>query len=344
MSSRTAPAARAVTPMVITAFAAVYIIWGSTYLAIRLAVETLPPLLMAGVRFVIAGAILFPIAYLTGDRRGDRVTARHWKSAAVIGALLLFAGNGGISFGEQHVPSGVAALLVATVPLWMAVFAHVRGIQPIARTGAAGLLVGFAGVAILLVAGGSPVSASPLWFAITLASPVFWAAGSIYAGRAPLPRRALVGTAMEMLCGGVILCAAAGVLGEWGQIHPAAISTKSLLAAAYLVVFGSLLGYTAYVFLLRAVSPRAVSSYAYVNPLVAVLLGWALVGERVTAGTLVGGLLIVVAVVVLLASERRPAAERPGSRADAEEAGLELEPVTGGGGGACLDEEEAEIA
>ncbi len=289
---------------VIAAFAAVYLIWGSTYLAIRLAIETIPPLLMAGVRFVVAGAVLLPFALLSGDRRRDRLTLAHWRSALVIGTLLLVGGNGGVTLAEQRVPSGVTALLVATVPLWIAAFAHLRGVQRLSRIGAAGLLAGFVGVGLLLRPG-SVGGAPPLWMGLTLIAPLCWAAGSVYARGAVMPRRPLVATALEMLCGGVILCVAAAALGEWSEVRLAALSAVSVGAFAYLVVAGSLMGYTAYVFLLRSVSPRAASSYAYVNPLVAVALGWAVLGEPITPFTLVAAALIVVATAVLLSSNRR---------------------------------------
>jgi drug/metabolite transporter (DMT)-like permease len=316
---------RPATPTLLAAFATVYVIWGSTYLGIRLAIETIPPLAMAGLRFVIAGAILFPIAYLSGDRRGDPVTPAHWRSTLIIGTLLLAGGNGGVTFGEQHVPSGVAALLVGTVPLWMAGFAHLRGVQRLNLLGAAGLVAGFVGIGLLLRPG-SVGGASPGWIGFTLLAPISWAAGSMYARGAHVPRRPLLGVAMEMLCGGAVLCLAATVLGEWGQLHLDRISLVSAAALAYLVVAGSLIAYTAYVFLLRTVSPRAASSYAYVNPLVAVALGWAFLGEQVTAATLIAAGLIVVAVAVLLTGNRRPAAPRAGAPA-LEEAGEEEQRV-----------------
>jgi drug/metabolite transporter (DMT)-like permease len=294
-------------PLLVAAFAAVYLIWGSTYLAIRLAIDTVPPLAMAGVRFLIAGSLLFPLALLTGDRT-DRVTARHWRSAVVIGVLLVTGGNGVLTFAEQHVSSGVVAMLVATVPLWMVALAHLRGIQHVSRMGAAGLVVGLVGVGLMLRPG-SVGSAAPVWLAFTLISPVAWALGSIYARGASMPRRPLLATAMEMLCGGAALCVVAALLGEWGQVHPAAISGLSVAAFFYLVIPGSIVGYSAYVYLNRTVSPQAASSYAYVNPLVAVALGWALLGETVTATTLVAGALIVVAVAVLLAGGRRTAGD-----------------------------------
>ena len=292
-------------PLLVAAFAAVYLIWGSTYLAIRLAIDTVPPLAMAGVRFLIAGSLLFPIALATGDRT-DRVTGRHWRSALVIGVLLVTGGNGVLTFAELHVSSGVVAMLVATVPLWMVALAHLRGIQRVSRLGLAGLIVGLVGVGLMLRPG-SVGSAAPLWLAFTLISPVSWAIGSIYARGATMPRRPLLATAMEMLCGGAALCLIAALLGEWGQVHPEAISGLSVAAFFYLVIPGSVIGYSAYVYLNRKVSPQAASSYAYVNPLVAVLLGWGFLGETVTATTLAAGALIVIAVAVLLAGGRRSA-------------------------------------
>jgi drug/metabolite transporter (DMT)-like permease len=293
-------------PLLVAAFAAVYLLWGSTYLAIRLAIDTVPPLAMAGARFLIAGALLFPIALATGDR-GDRLTPRHWRSALVIGVLLVTGGNGVLTVAELHVSSGVVAMLVATVPIWMVALAHLRGLQRVGWLGAAGLVVGLIGVGLMLRPG-SVGSAAPVWLAFTLISPASWALGSIYARGASMPRRPLLATAMEMLCGGAALCVIAALLGEWGQVHPAAITGLSVAAFFYLVIAGSVIGYSAYVYLNRKVSPQAASSYAYVNPLVAVALGWGFLGESVTATTLVAGALIVIAVAVLLAGGRRPSA------------------------------------
>ena len=291
--------------LVLLSFAAIYLIWGSTFFAIRLAIETIPPIPMAGVRFLAAGALLFPIAYLSGDRRGDRVTPVHWRSALIIGTLLPAAGTGGISFAEQHVASGVTALMMASIPLWMAIFAHLGRVQRLGGVGIASLVAGFAGVGLLL-GPGAAVPSSPLWLCVTLIPPICWSAGSIYARGAPKPGRALLGSAMQLLCGGAVLCLVAVPLGEWGRVRFAAISPLSAGALAYLAVAGSLVAYSAYVFLLRSVSPRAVSSYAYVNTLVALLLGGILLGERITPLTLGAAALICVAVASLLASAGRP--------------------------------------
>ena len=210
-----------------------------------------------------------------------------------------------ITLAEQHVASGLVALLVATVPLWMAAFGHLAGVQRVGRVGAVGLAAGLLGVGLMLRPG-SVGAGSPGWIAFTLISPLTWALGSMYARSAPMPRRPLLATSMEMLCGGAVLCVTATLLGEWGQFHPAAISAVSVAGFVYLVVAGSMVGYTAYTYLNGKVSPQAASSYAYVNPLVAVLLGWAFVGETITPTTLLAGGLIVVAVVALLAGDRRP--------------------------------------
>jgi drug/metabolite transporter (DMT)-like permease len=295
------------TPLLVAAFAAVYLIWGSTYLVIHCAIETMPPLAMAGLRFLLAGAVLFPVAYLTGDRESDPLRPVHWRSALVIGALLVLGGNGVITLAEEHVASGLVALLVATAPIWMALSAHLGGLQRVSRLRMASLAAGLLGVGLMLRPG-SVGTAAPGWIVFTLLSPLSWAVGSIYARGARMPRRPLLATSLEMLCGGALLCVTAGVLGEWGQVHPAAISAVSMAAFAYLVIAGSLVGYTAYTYLNGRVTPQAASSYAYVNPLVAMALGWKLLGETVTLTTLIAGGLIVVAVAVLLVGSRRPAA------------------------------------
>jgi drug/metabolite transporter (DMT)-like permease len=302
------------------AFLAVYIIWGSTYYAIRVAIDTMPPLFMAGTRFLLAGVLLYAVAIRLGDRRGDRPTRQQWKSAFIIGLLLLGVGNGGVTFGEQKVATGIAALLVATVPLWIAVFAHMRGVERMSRLSAAGLVVGFLGVGLLLKPGGT---SSPIgWMLIVLAAPLGWSLGSMYAREAVMPRRPLVATAMEMMCGGLVLLAGATLHGEWSQVHLSAIALPSLLAFAYLIVFGSIVAYTAYVWLLNQVSPAAVSTYAYVNPLVAVLLGAAFLGEPLTLSTILAGALIVVAVAIILAGRgrRRAGGRRPQAAAVASPA------------------------
>lgn len=294
---------------IIVAFAAVYLIWGSTYLFIRIAVETMPPLLMAGVRFLAAGTVLLAITSRLPGAARDPVGRPQWRACAITGALLLFGGNGGVSYGEQFVPSGVVALLVATVPLFIALFGAIFLRQRLRRFAIGGIAVGLVGTAVLLRPGASGTG-DPGHMLLVLASPLSWAVGSLYATRAPLPKRALVATGMEMLSGGALLAIVGLLIGEASAVHLERISLASWMSMLYLIVFGSLVAFSAYVWLLTKVPTTAAATYAYVNPLVAVLLGWAVLGERVTGQTLVAGGLIVVAVVLILsqppAAPRRP--------------------------------------
>ena len=296
---------------IVLAFAAVYVIWGSTYLTIRLAIDTMPPFLMAGARFLIAGLILFAFTHRRGAPR-ERITWREWRSATIIGACLLLGGNGIVTWGEQYVHTGLASLIVATVPLWMALLAPLFGGSRVRRTAAIGVAIGLAGVVLLLRPGGA---APTEWqtFVVPL-SPLLWACGSLYAQRAPVPRQAFTATAMEMVAGGLLLGIVGLALGEAGHTHLNAVSGSSLFAFAYLIVFGSLVAYSSYIWLLHHVSATAVSTYAYVNPLVAVMLGAVVLGEPITGLTVVAGLMIIVAVALILSSRVRvpgAAAEPP---------------------------------
>lgn len=297
---------------VIGAFAILYIIWGSTYLFIRLASETIPPLLMAGVRFILAGAVMLALASRIGGGERDPIGPRQWSAAFVTGALLLLGGNGLVSYGEQFVASGVVALLVATVPLFIALIGAVFLSQRVPRLGLAGLLVGLGGTAVLLSPGGG--AGDPGHMLLVLVSPLCWAIGSLYATRGPLPKRLLLASGLEMLGGGALLLLAGSATGELGRLHLTSISALSVLSLLYLVVFGSLVAFSAYVWLLTKVPTSAVATYAYVNPLVAVFLGWLFLGERITPKTLAAGGLIVAAVVLILthpASPARTAVELP---------------------------------
>jgi drug/metabolite transporter (DMT)-like permease len=297
------------------AFAAVYTIWGSTYLAIRFAVETLPPFLMAGSRFLIAGTILYAVM----RRRGAPAPTRlHWRSALVVGALMLLVGNGGLVWAEQTVPSGIASLLVATVPLWMVLLNWLRGdrIRPTAGV-AAGVGLGMVGIALLVGGqqGGGQQTVHLTGLLVLMAGSLSWAMGSLYSRRAPLPGDALLGTAMEMLAGGALLFLAGFVSGEAGQIAWQAGSLRSILAFLYLIFLGSLVGFTAYIWLLRNSTPAKVSTYAFVNPVVAVFLGWALAGEPLTARTLLAALVIVGGVALITTYQPRALPARsPDSR------------------------------
>ncbi|HSH44801.1 MAG TPA: EamA family transporter, partial [Longimicrobiales bacterium] len=291
--------------MVLAAFAAVYLIWGSTYLAILFAIETIPPFLMAGVRFLTAGAVLFGWLRWKGEPWPRREA---WAAAAVIGTLLILAGNGSVTWAEQRVPSGVAALLVATVPLWMVVLEALRpgGARP-AGLVVLGLLAGFGGLA-MLVAPGKGGGVDPVGAGVLLAGSFAWASGSIYSRTAVRPRAPLMGVATQMLAGGALLVGAGTLAGEWARVDVHAVSTGSVVALLYLILFGSLVGYSAYIWLLGVSTPDRVSTYAYVNPVVAVFLGWAVVGEPVTPRVLAASAVIVgaVAVITLSGTVRRP--------------------------------------
>lgn len=293
------PQATAPRSRLIVAFASIYLIWGSTYLAIKFAIETLPPFLMAGLRFLVAGALIHGWMRLRGAPRPSRL---EWKGAAIVGGFLLLGGNGGVVWAQQTVPSGLAALIVATVPLWMVLagWAAPGGTRP---TGAVwlGVALGFAGIAVLIgPAGLSGAGAVDRTGAIVLVlASLSWAIGSIYARRAVLPASPLLTTGMQMIAGGAILAVAGTLSGEWARVDLAAVSMRSLLGLAYLILFGALLGYSAYVWLLRHTTPARVSTYAYVNPVVAVFLGWAFANEPVTLRTLVGAAVIVSGVALI---------------------------------------------
>lgn len=283
----------------VLAFAAIYLIWGSTYLGIRYAIETIPPFLMAGARFIIAGVVIYS---LTAWQGAPRPTRANWRATAIVGALLLMGGNGLVTFAEQRVPSGLAALLVSFVPLWMALLNWLRpgGTRPSVPV-AIGLLVGLGGM-ILLVSPGEAVGGAPIDLlgvgAIMLAT-FCWANGSLYSRRAPLPASSLQGTGMEMLAGGVLLLLAGTLTGEWSRFDLSQISTSSLLAFVYLTTFGSIIAFSAYVWLLGVTTPARAATYAYVNPVVAVFLGWALANEPLTLRTIVAAAIIVGAVVII---------------------------------------------
>lgn len=287
---------------------AVYVIWGSTYLAIRFAVETLPPFLMAGTRFLVAGTILYAWRRAAGF---PRPTAAQWRAATIVGGLMLLAGNGGVVWAEQWIESGTAALIVASVPFWMVLLDWLRpGGRAPRATVWIGLLVGFAGVALLL---GGP-QPGPRYLAggiVVLLASVAWAVGSLYSRTAVLPAP-LLATAMQMLTGGALLFLAGLISGELGRMDPATFSTRSLLALVYLIVFGSLISYSAYVWLLRVTAPALASTYAYVNPVVAVLLGWLLAGERMNGRVIAAAAVIVGGVALITTTRQRPA--RRGSR------------------------------
>lgn len=285
------------------ALALVYVVWGSTYLGIDLAVRTIPPFPMAAARFLLAGTLLYVWATRRSDP-SDRPTARHWLSAFLIATPMLAVGNAAVGWAEQgDVDTGTASLIIASVPLWMALLDRVFYARRLARTVVLGLAVGFGGVALLAAPGGGGGAGGR---AIVLVfSSLAWAAGSLYSRQASLPRRPLVGVAMQMLAGGLVLVAVSAVSGDFGDVHPGSISLESWLGLAYLVGAGSLVAFTAYMWLLRAAPTSLVGTYAYVNPVVAVLLGTLLLGEPLSWRTLLAGVIIVASVALIVRAPRR---------------------------------------
>jgi drug/metabolite transporter (DMT)-like permease len=293
------------------ALGALYVVWGSTYLAIRVAVETIPPFMQSSIRFLIAGTIL---ALVTAPGRAGepRPGRREWRDAAIIGGFLLVGGNGLVALGETTVGSGIAALLIATLPLWVAVLGRLFFGLRLALSTLVGIALGFAGVGALVWPAGGSAPVDLVGAGILLGSPILWAIGSLYSSRAHLPARPLVGVAMQMLCGGVMLGVVAILSGEVGRFHPAAVTPASIAALAYLVAVGSLVGFTAYAWLLRVAPLSLVATYAYVNPIVAVALGALILGEPVTPRTLLAGVIIILAVAIIVwARGREPVPPRP---------------------------------
>lgn len=309
--AETPSAARAFQIKVLLAFAAIYFFWGSTYLAIKVAIETVPPFFMASVRFLIAGSVLY---VLTRWRGAARPTRHHWLAATLVGALLLLGGNGALVWSEQRVPSGLAALLLATIPIWMVLLDSQRrdGPKLDARVLSA-LAVGLAGLGLL-------VGPAKLWGServdlvgagVLMFGSVSWSVGSLYSRHTRLPPSPFLAAAMEMLAGGVLLAFVGLLTGEGNQLQAAAVSTRSILGILYLVVFGSLLGFTAYIWLLGVTSTARVSTYAYVNPVIAVFIGWAFADELLTVRTLLATAAIVAAVALIITHRPRPVAVAP---------------------------------
>ena len=281
------------------AFLAIYAIWGSTYLGIRLAIASIPPFVMAGIRFMIAGGIMLAWAAAKGI---PRPTLANWKATAIVGGLLLFGGNGGVTWAEQTIPSSLAAVLITITPIWMVMVELFRKDHPIPnRQVILGLAMGLAGVVLLVgpssLAGGASINL--FGAAVVLLAALSWAVGSVSSGTLSLPKSPILGTGMEMVSGGVLLIITATLSGEWVGFDPSKVSTVSLLALVYLVVFGSIIALTSYVWLLTKTTIARVSTYAYVTPVVAILLGVAFAGEQFTSSTLLASAIIVVAVVVI---------------------------------------------
>jgi drug/metabolite transporter (DMT)-like permease len=296
------------------ALAIVYVVWGSTYTGIAYGLETLPPLLLAGTRFLAAGAILY-IAVRLSAAAAVRPTRRHWAAAALTGTPLLVLGNGGVVWAQQRVASGIAALLVATVPLWIAALDRVAFGRRLDRRSLIGLALGFAGIATLVDIGGG--GADPVGSVILVLAALGWASGTLLARGAALPPQPLLAASMQMLAGGTILTLGAAVTGELGDIG--SVSARSFAGWAYLVVFGSIVAFSAYGWLLRVAPTPLVATYAFVNPVVAVVLGWLLLGEAVGLREVIAGGIIVAAVALIVTGTARApdqAAGEPGRQPD----------------------------
>jgi len=290
----------------------VYVIWGSTYLAIRFAIETIPPFLMAGVRFLIAGTILYLIRRTRGDPRPSR---GEWRSATIIGILLLVGGNGGVVWAEQRVASGVAALVVGIAPLWMVLIdmLHPAGRRP-SRWAILGLVLGFVGISVLVGPSQIVGHGEDIDFAgavVLILSSLSWAIGSLYSRQAPLPSSPLLWTAMEMLAGGIGLFLLGLLTGEFKQLDLAILSSQSLTGMAYLIVFGSWIGLTCYTWLFRVAPTPLVATYAYVNPVVAVLLGHFLAAEPLTSQMVIAATIVVGSVALTTISQQASARSKP---------------------------------
>jgi drug/metabolite transporter (DMT)-like permease len=283
---------------VVLALATIYVVWGSTYLAIRITDRTLPPLLMSSARFLVAGAALYGFA----ARGRARPTRREWGAAALTGAALLLFGNGGVAWAETRLDSGFAALIVAIVPLHVALLDRVLFGRRLSPAAISGLVIGFAGVALLVRPGaGGDVRVAAVLVGTTAA----WAAGSLYARSAALPSSPLLSASMQMLAASGFLAAAGLATGEAADVHVSSFAPKALLAFAYLVVFGSLLAFSAYAWLLKNVRISVVATYAFVNPVVAVVLGTLFLGETVGWTTILAGAAIVLAVVLIVTATQR---------------------------------------
>jgi drug/metabolite transporter (DMT)-like permease len=291
--------------LLILAFAAVYIIWGSTYLGMAVGIESFPPLLLPALRHLVAGLVLYPVLRW---KTGIRPTPRQWRTAIITGLFLLLLGNGGVCLAERSVPSGVAALLVAMVSFWMVLFDWLRpgGHRPMPRV-VASLILGFGGLVLLVGPAhlGGSERVDPVGTAILVVASFAWAWGSIYSKHNDLPSSPLLGVAMQSLAGGVALSIVGLLAGESRQFHIATVSARSWIALAYLIFFGSGIGFTAYVYILKKSTAARVGTYAFVNPVVALFLGWLLAGETITLRTILAAAVILTAVLLAITAPHK---------------------------------------
>jgi len=311
--TKTNQAAR-VSLALIAAFAAVYIFWGSTYLAIKYAIETLPPFLMAGSRFLIAGSILFVWARFSKDY--EKPSLKHWRTSLIVGTLLLLGGNGCVVLAEHYISSSLAALLIAVEPFWIVLLSWLwLGEHRPNWKVALGIALGFAGV-YLLVGGQQSASNAAnagnhqiLGAGLVMLAAFSWAAGSIYGLRATTPKSSILTSGMQMLAGGFVLIIVGTLKGEWTNFNLSEVSTNSWLGLTYLIIFGSIVGFTAYSWLLKNSAPSLVATYAYVNPVVAVFLGWLIAGESLSLQMLVGAAVVVGSVALITSTGESKKAE-----------------------------------
>jgi drug/metabolite transporter (DMT)-like permease len=281
------------------AFSAIYILWGSTYLANKYAIETIPPIIVSGLRFLIAGTILYAI-----ERPKVKIKPKwaHWKESLIIGFLMLSIGNGGIVWAQKKVPSGLTALLVSSTPIWLIIIDWLRpnGVKP-KKWVIFGIILGFTGIAFLI----SPDKYSGensidfLGFSMLLIASIAWASGTMYSRHAHIMESPFLSISMHMLCGGTILILFSLIIGDFQNFNPWEISIHSIIAVSYLVVAGSLLGFTAYLWLMRKKPPVLVSTNSFINPVVAIFIGWAIAGEIVTLKMLIASVIIIISVIVI---------------------------------------------
>ena len=300
----------------------IYIVWGSTYLAIRVTVETLPPFLSAGARFFLAGAIVYAVIALRKGLAAIRVTKRELGASALVGAALLFGGNGLVSVAEQEVSSSLASLIIASVPLWVIILRTLTG-EKVSRGTLVGVAIGFVGVALLVLPGGDSKANVAGLLTLVVAS-ASWASGSFFSSKLPLPRDPFVSTATQMVTGGLVLIVASLATGELSGLDPSEFSGASMGAFAYLVTVGSLFAFTCYVWLLQNAPVSKVATYAYVNPVIAIFLGWLILSESITTMILVGAAVIVSSVAFIVSKESGAA------RAEADDADAPAEAALAG--------------
>ena len=297
------------TGVLVLSFGLVYVLWGATFFAMRIGVESFPPLILAGMRHLAVGLVLYP---LLRWRTGIRPTAEHWRTAAITGVLLLCVGNGGVCWAEQTVPSGIAALLVATVTLWMVIVNWLRpnGHRPSGRV-LFGIVFGFLGMVILVGPARLGLSGrvNPIGAGVLIVASLAWACGSLYSKHGTLPSSPMLGVAMQGLCGGAALWVTAIFGGELARFHPTAAPMRAWMAVGYLFLFGSCIGFTAYLYILKESTAARVGTYAFVNPIVALIIGWLLGGEALSPRTLLAGAVILTAVVLVITAPHRDSRE-----------------------------------